>query len=296
MMNLLHWRLLVAVADAHNISRAAEEIGMTQSGASQAIAQLEASLGFPVFTRERRYIGVTALGVQVVEHARSMVLTLNAIRLLADESRELNNGRIRLASFPSVTSTFLPRLLRDFKRLHPGIEVVLLEGTDEEVEEWLAADTVELGVVMNPAPGRADVVLGKDAWVAVMPARHLLAGHARAYGITLEQLADQPFILATGGCLVNGRSLMENAGLQLTDVRVKVRDWVSACMLVGEGMGVALVPESALPEELHGLCVVPLTPSLHREFGLVCSPSGSASATTQMLLKGLGKRESTTSR
>jgi len=77
MMNLLHWRLLVAVADAHNISRAAEEIGMTQSGASQAIAQLEASLGFPVFTRERRYIGVTALGVQVVEHARSMVLTLN---------------------------------------------------------------------------------------------------------------------------------------------------------------------------------------------------------------------------
>ena len=296
MMNLLHWRLLVAVADAHNISRAAEEIGMTQSGASQAIAQLEASLGFPVFTRERRYIGVTALGVQVVEHARSMVLTLNAIRLLADESRELNNGRIRLASFPSVTSTFLPRLLRDFKRLHPGIEVVLLEGTDEEVEEWLAADTVELGVVMNPAPGRADVVLGKDAWVAVMPARHLLAGHARAYGITLEQLADQPFILATGGCLVNGRSLMENAGLQLTDVRVKVRDWVSACMLVGEGMGVALVPESALPEELHGLCVVPLAPSLHREFGLVCSPSGSASATTQMLLKGLGKRESTTSR
>ena len=62
MMNLLHWRLLVAVADAGNISRAAEEIGMTQSGASQAIAQLESSLGFSVFIRERRYIGVTALG------------------------------------------------------------------------------------------------------------------------------------------------------------------------------------------------------------------------------------------
>ena len=150
MMNLLHWRLLVAVADAGNISRAAEEIGMTQSGASQAIAQLEAALGFPVFTRERRYIGVTALGGQVVEHARNMLSQLNAIRELADESRGLNRGRIRLASFPSVTSTLLPGLLRDFKRLHPGIEVVILEGSDEEVEEWLAADTVELGVVMNP--------------------------------------------------------------------------------------------------------------------------------------------------
>ena len=263
MMNLLHWRLLVAVADAGNISRAAEEIGMTQSGASQAIAQLEAALGFPVFTRERRYIGVTALGGQVVEHARNMLSQLNAIRVLADESRGLNRGRIRLASFPSVTSTLLPGLLRDFKRLHPGIDVVILEGSDEEVEEWLAADTVELGVVMNPDPGRADVVLGQDAWVAVLPAAHRLAHHARTYGITLKALADQPFILATGGCVVNGKSLMEMAGLQLSDIRVTVRDWISACKLVGEEMGVALVPESALPETLRNLCVVPVTPAIH---------------------------------
>ena len=112
MMNLLHWRLLVAVADAGNISRAAEEIGMTQSGASQAIAQLEAALGFPVFTRERRYIGVTALGGEVVEHARNMLSQLNAIRELADESRGLNRGRIRLASFPSACCATLSICIR----------------------------------------------------------------------------------------------------------------------------------------------------------------------------------------
>lgn len=260
MMNLLHWRLLVAVADASNITRAAEDVGMTQSGASQAIAQLEASLGFPVFTRERRHIGVTALGEQVIEQARKMLAQLNAIRALADESSGLSGGRIRLASFPSVTSTLLPGLLRDFKRLHPGIEVVVLEGTDEEVEEWLAADTVELGVVMNPAPGRTNVVLGQDTWVAVMPSGHQQERNSRACGITLEELAGQPFILATGGCVVNGKSLIEQAGLQLCDVRVKVRDWVSACMLVREGMGVTLVPESALPAELRGLCVMPVAP------------------------------------
>lgn len=286
MMNLQHWRLLVAVADASNISRGAEVTGMTQSGASQAIAQLESSLGFPVFVRERRHIGVTALGEQVIEHARMMLAQLTAIRELADESRGLEGGRIRLASFPSVTSTLLPGLLRSFKRLHPGMEVVVLEGTDEEVEEWLATDTVELGVVMNPAPGRADVILGQDAWVAVMPASFPLAG---ASGITLQQLAGQPFVLATGGCVVNGKSLIEQAGLPLSDVRVKVRDWISACMLVREGMGIALVPESALPAERRGLSVVPVTPAIHREFGLVCSPSGKASGVTQALLKGVRK-------
>ncbi|MHC9005307.1 LysR family transcriptional regulator [Enterobacter adelaidei] len=289
MMNLLHWRLLVAVADASNISRAAEEVGMTQSGASQAIAQLEASLGFAVFTRERRHIGVTALGERVVKEARSMLARLDAIRLLADKSRGLNGGRIRLASFPSVTSTFLPGLLRDFKRLHPEIEVVVLEGTDQEVEEWLAANTVDVGVIMNPIPGRADAILGQDAWVGVLPASHHQTRYARARGITLEELVDQPFVLATGGCAVNGKSLMEQAGLRLSDVRVTVRDWISACLLVREGMGVALIPESALPVELRGLCVVPVTPSLYREFGVVCSAASKSSRATQTLLKVLSK-------
>lgn len=287
MMNLMHWRLLVAVADAGNISRAAERVGITQSGASQAIAQLEAALGFPVFTRERRHIGITALGEQVVEHARAMLARLDAIRMLADDSRGLAGGRIRLASFPSVISTLLPGLLREFRRRHPGIELVALEGTDEEVEDWVAAGTVDLGVVLNPAPGRAAAVLGHDAWVAVLPASHPLGRRASESGVTLAELATQPFILATGGCAVNGQSLMTQAGLNLSDVRVTVRDWASACMLVREGMGVALVPESTLPDEQRGLRVMPLAPAIHREFGLVCSDAGKASRPVQALLDGL---------
>ncbi|MDE8557617.1 LysR family transcriptional regulator [Pantoea vagans] len=284
MTNLVHWRLMLAVADVRNISRSAEETGMTQSAASQAIAQRESLLGFPVFVRERRHIGVTALGEQVIEHARTMLMQLNAIRELADESRGLQGGRIRLASFPSVTATFLPALLRNVRRLYPDMEVVVLEGTDEEVEEWLAADTIELGVVMNSAPGRADVILGRDAWVAVMPVSYPQSG---AKGITLQALADQPFVLATGGCVINGKSLIEQAGFQFSDVRIKVRDWISACMLVREGMGVALVPKSALPAERRGLSVVPITPSIHHEFGLVCSLSGNASQAAQTFLKRL---------
>jgi DNA-binding transcriptional LysR family regulator len=183
----------------------------------------------------------------------------------------------------------LPPLLRDFQRRHPGIELVALEGTDEEVEDWLAAGTVDLGVVLNPAPGRAAAVLGRDTWVAVVPANHPLGRGASEIGVTLEELAGQPFILATGGCAVNGQSLMEQAGLHLSDVRVTVRDWASAGVLVREGMGVALVPESTLPHELRGVRVMPLVPKIHREFGLVCSEAGKASRPAQALLDGLRK-------
>lgn len=287
MMNLLHWRLLVAVAEACNISRAAESVGITQSGASQAIAQLEAALGFQVFTRERRHIGTTALGEQIVEHARAMLASLDAIRMLADDSQGLTGGRIRLASFPSVILTVLPSLLRDFRLRHPGIELVVLEGTDEEVEDWLATGTVELGVVLNPAPDRAAIVLGRDAWVVVLPISHPMGRRASERGIALSELVEQPFILATGGCSVNGQSLVEQAGLQLKDVRVTVRDWASACALVREGMGIALVPESTLPEARNGLRVMSLAPAIHREFGLVCSEAGKSSRPVQALLERL---------
>ena len=291
MMNLLHWRLLVVVAEVGNISRAAERVGITQSGASQAIAQLEAALGFQVFSREPRHVGVTALGEQVIEHASSMLERLDAIRVLADDSQGLSGGRIRLASFPSVISTLLPGLLRDFQRRHPGIELVALEGTDEEVEDWLATGTVDLGVVLNPAPSRAAAMLGHDAWVAVLPASHPLGRRASESGVTLEELAAQPFILATGGCAVNGQRLVEQAGLHLSDLRVTVRDWASACVLVREGMGVALVPESTLPDEQRGLRVMPLVPVIHREFGLVCSDAGKTSRPVQALLEGLLRKD-----
>lgn len=167
-------------------------MGITQSGASQAIAHVEAALGIQVFTRERRRIGLTALGEQVIDHARAMLFRFEAIRALSDESKGLDLKRIRLASFPSVISTVLPPLLREFQRRHPRIELVALEGTDEEVEGWLADGTVDLGVVLNPEAERSATILGQDAWVAALPNNHPLARRSSTQGITLGELAGSP--------------------------------------------------------------------------------------------------------
>ena len=287
MMNLTHWRLLAAVADARNISQAANAVGITQSGASQAIAQVEAALGAKLFTRERRDITPTAFGEQVLGHARAMLAEFDAIRALSATAHGLHGGRIRLASFPSVLASVLPRMAEAFRRRRPGIELVALEGTDEEVERWLADDTIDLGVVLNPAPGRQAVIISRDAWVAIVPANHRLGRRATAHGVALTELAAEPFILATGGCSVNGLSLMSQAGLTLSDLRVTVRDLGSAAVLVKEGMGVALVPESALPADRHGLRVIPLHPPAWREFGLVSSQAGRASAAVRAFLAEL---------
>jgi len=269
MMNLTHWRLIVAVADAGTISQAAERVGMTQSGASQAIAQMEKTLGAQLFTRKRREVSMTAFGELIVDNARSMLMSLDTIRGLADEQTGLGSGRLRLGSFPSVISHQLPPLLATFHQRHPGIDVVTLEGTDDEVETWLTSGAIDLGVVLNPTPDRQALILGRDAWVALVPTSHPLARRASAPGVDFAELTTQPFIHATGGCRVNGQSLARDAGLELTNIRVTVRDWASACALVREGMGIAVVPESTLPRDRKGLRALPLAPPIYRQFGLV---------------------------
>jgi DNA-binding transcriptional LysR family regulator len=84
-------------------------------------------------------------------------------------------------------------------------------------------------------------------------------------------------VLATGGCETNAKSLAEAAGLQLTNVQIEVRDWQSAIALVRENVGVALVPESTLPETRRGLRIGRLDTPLYRTFGLVPSPAKSLS-------------------
>lgn len=287
MMNLMHWRLLVAVADHGSITAAAERVGMTQSAASQAMAGMEATLGAQLFTREPRKTLPTALGLSVIEQARVMLGALQAIRSTVDAAKPTLRGTIRIASFPMVLATFLTPLLQRFGQLYPGIEVTTLDVTDNEVHTLLDADLIDLGVVLNPKPERNATVLGRDLWMAVLPTHHALALRPADATVSLEELLDQPFVLATGGCTANARSLGAAAGLTLRDIRVEVREWSSAFSLVREGVGVTLVPEMALPAQRNGLRVMPLTVPLHREFALVSSPARPPSAATCALLKML---------
>ncbi|MGV2895357.1 LysR family transcriptional regulator [Achromobacter sp. AGC78] len=288
MMNLMHWRLVLAVADAGNITHAAAEVGMTQSGASQAIANLEDTLGAPLFTRERRQTLPTALGLRVADEARAMLDALRRIQDMAQDARGAARGTLRLASFPMVFSTILPPVLRRFRQLHPAIDVVSLEASDDEVETLLAANTVDVGVVLNAAPDRLVCPLGEDEWLAVLPATHPLARAGNA--IDLAELAWQPFVLATGGCSVHAQSVANGEGVTITDVRAPVRDWSSAFALVREGVGVSLVPALTLPENRRGLRVLRLAAPLYRSFGLAASAQSAASAPVQALFAMLQGR------
>ncbi|WP_420009003.1 LysR family transcriptional regulator [Xanthomonas sacchari] len=267
MMNLIHWRLYVAVAECGSISAAAARCGITQSGASQAIAQMEHVLGAALLLRERGRVRPTPFGMQALAHARAMLAELGQIQALARAERAPGAASLRVAGFASSRPWLAPRL-RAFERAHPDASVVWLEGSDEEVEAWLAAGTVDLGVVLDPAPERDATVFGRDEWLAVLPPA---LARPQARDIALAELLALPFVLATGGCWLHAQRLAERAGLAIADLRLQVRDWSSAWALVRDGAGASLLPASVLPAERDGVQVLPLQPRLQRRFALVAA-------------------------
>ncbi|WP_233830281.1 LysR family transcriptional regulator [Paraburkholderia sp. ZP32-5] len=289
MTNLMHWRLLVAIADTGSVSSAAARCGITQSGASQAISQLEDMLGIRILVRDRRKTTVTAIGEPVIERARRMLAEWDSIKALADASRGMHTGRIKLATFPSVFTKLLPGLLQSFREQHPGVEIIALDGTDEEIETWLAAGTIDVGVVMNPAAGSDAFVLGRDAWVAVVPTAHPLARRSSSVAIALEMLIDQPFVVATGGCHLNGQRLVESEGFALSDVRISVRDWPTAFELIRDGVGLSVVPESMLPGNQQGLRIFRLDRPIYREFGLISAEAARGAPVVQAFFEHIRK-------
>lgn len=287
-MNLTQLRTLVALADTGSLSRAAQRLSLSQSAVSQALAGLEDRLGVRLAIRQHRGMALTAAGERIVAHARASLDELEAIRHLARQAQGIERGRLAVAGFPSVFATLMPALLRRFATAHPGVRVVVLEGTDDEVVAWLEAGAVDLGVVVDDHTSAAcATTLHRDRWVAVLPAGHPLS-RPDDRRLTLDELAAQSFVLATGGCSRHARSVMARHGVSLSDVRIEVRDWSSAFALIAEGLGVSLVPALHLPppgEARRGLRIRELATPIERPLALAVAPASVDSPLVEAFLQ-----------
>ncbi|PVZ13524.1 MULTISPECIES: LysR family transcriptional regulator [unclassified Pseudomonas] len=266
MMNLHHWRLLLAVADTGSFSQAARLHGVTTSAASQAVSQLEQALGSTLLNREPRPARATALGTDVIAGARRMLEAFDGIREQVAQRIGHHHGAVHLACVPCASADALAEPLQAFKDAYPQIEIVQLWGTTLEVERWLAQGAADIALLPDTPLQRQTLALGKEEWLAWVPAGHPFARRDRGTRLSLGDLAGQPFVLAHPEQV---RPLFERAGLELSDVRATVEGWRAAASQVREGAGVTVLPASEAPADTNGVLQFGLAPALQRRSALV---------------------------
>lgn len=278
-MNLAQLRTFVCVVDEGSFTRAAAMLGVTQSGASHAVASLERELGLPLIHRGRAGGGLTAHGERMLPHAREALRRIDRIVEDAATVTGRHFGRLRLACVPHVCQLLAP-LIAEFRRRYPDVEVVLLEGTDEEVTKWVDEEIADLAV-SSTAEFERGIPLAEDRLVAVVNREHALA---QATSVSLADLADEPFILSDGGCESLIRRLYCTAGLPLRS-KLRVRDMSTLLALVREQVGVTIIPELSFADP-QGLTAIPVTPATRRCLSLVTrhtTPIGPAKAFFELI-------------
>jgi len=274
MSTLLQLKSFVTVVEQGGFTAASRRLGLSQPAVSRAVATLEKELGLPLLVRGRDGLTLTEAGSLALAHAREAVrhLTLMSTELAALAGEV--TGTLSLASLPSVTGTLVAPHLRTFAQRHPAVTIRLLEGSEQEVRDWLDQGAAEAGVVSLPIKGLAVAVLGDQDMVAAVPSGSRLADWDE---VSYAELAKEPFIRSTGGCSEVYMPAARRAGVEF-DVAFEAREMSAVLEIVRAGLGVSIVPSAGLPDLPDDVVVRPLVPKTVRRLGIAISASASAPA------------------
>ena len=242
------------VARAGSLSAAARVLGWTQPAVSQQLAALERAAGQPLVVRGPRGVRLTEAGQALLTRADTVATALHMAGEELASLVGLRRGRVRLAAFPSAAATVVPQVLARLTEDLPGLDLELTEAEPPEAAALVASGDVDLALVFSyassPVPDEAGLVLrglGEEPVRLVLPAGHRLAGELT---VEVSELAEDPWIVGCPRCREHALAVCREAGFE-PRVQHATDDYVVVQNLVAVGVGVTLLPGSALEAFVH---------------------------------------------
>ncbi|ASY64211.1 Transcriptional regulator, LysR family [Sinorhizobium sojae CCBAU 05684] len=165
-------RTFLAVADAGNLTRAANTVRRTQSAVSMQVKKLEELIGLPLFERHSRGVALSAHGRRLVDNARRIVALLDDTA--AAMRQPALGGSVRIGVSEEYINSTLPRALGAFAAIHPDVEITVHQGTSMSNLAALEAGEIDIAVVFEPGGKSRNEVLMIDPTVWVTSSQHAI--------------------------------------------------------------------------------------------------------------------------
>lgn len=254
-------RCLLAVVDNQlSVSRAAVALFTTQPGVSKMIRALESEIGLEVFARAgNRLTGLTDSGSQVLSLARRIMGDVSAITSLSKQLSTDATGTLRVGTTYIHARYKLVAVVRRFFEAYPGVNLILNQGTPEQILDWVVEGAIDVGVSTLPVtrpPGIVTLEAYQIERCVIVPTGHPLL---RFRHLSLDQMAKYPLITfeenySTGWIVqreFQRRGLTPRVSMRATDTNV-IKAYVAA------GLGVAVIQKMAVdPREDKDIRVIP---------------------------------------
>ncbi|GED02864.1 putative HTH-type transcriptional regulator YvbU [Bacillus atrophaeus] len=257
---------------------------MTQPAVSHAISAIEAELGVKLIIRDRRNgLMLTDTGKNILVHIREVLKGIEKVEQVAAAEKGLELGTIHIGTFPSASAHFMPKLISVFKQKYPKLELILHEGTVDEVREWLQSRIIDAGILLFPARDMEYIPLKKDKMVVVLRDDHPLCSRS---AITLNDLDQEPMVVCYGGYESPFIELFKQAGSTL-NTAYTVYNVNTSINMIREGLGLAIISElsmSGMPLPEH-VVTRDLDPQVFREIQLAVPSLKEASLAAKLFIQ-----------
>ena len=237
-------RYFVAAAQQGSVSGASQSLSISQSAVTEAIKDLEATLGVALFDRHPRGLNITAEGQLFLRHATSILAEVsNATRVLADGVMRVG-GRLNLGVTALTAGYVLSDILSKYRRLYPDVEVSAIEDTGEYLEHLIIGGELDVAVMVtsnlrNQQPLQSEI-FEISAFRLWLPLDHPLA---RQQSIALSDVAGEQLIVLDVDEMEQEAVKLLSAFGKRPKIAFRTRSVEAVRSLVATGAGVALLPD-----------------------------------------------------
>ena len=286
-INIQKYAALLSAVEYGSFTKAAERLNYSQSGISRMIADLEVEWKVVLLERSRGGVKLTSDGKKLLPVIKGIVSEYEKLKFEIDSINGLQSGLIRIGTFSSAASHWLPNIIKEFQKKYPNIEYELLLGDYSEIEEWITDGSVDCGFLRLPAKGDFETVfLEKDKLMAVLPVGHPLSNLDK---VPVEALCGEPFMLQEKGAKSEVYEIFESRGLT-PDVRFTTWDDYAIMSMVENGLGISILPQLILNRIPYNIAVKELDVPAYRNIGLAMRSKKNASTAVKRFAEYLQYR------
>lgn len=283
----MKYMAFIRTVEYGSFTKAAEMLNYSQSGISRMIHDLEQEWKVVLLERSRAGVRLTSDGMKLLPHAKSLCTEYQKLQMEVDELNGLQSGLIRIGTFSSVATHWLPNIIREFQKDYPNIDYELLLGDYTEIEEWIADGRVDCGFLRLPTHLDFETIfLEQDALMVILPEDHPLAGGER---FPVAALCDDPFMLLEKGAKAEVSEIFERCNLT-PQVHFTTWDDYAIMSMVESGLGISILPQLILKRVPYHIVAKELDVPAYRNIGLALRDKKTASLAVKRFLEYLSFR------
>ncbi|RAR40676.1 LysR family transcriptional regulator [Paenibacillus sp. MDMC362] len=290
-MNIQKYMAFIKTVEMGSFTKAAEVLNYSQSGISRMINDLEKEWRVSLLERGRAGVRLTSDGLKLLPFARSVCNEFEKLQTQVDELNGLQSGLIRIGTFSSVATHWLPNIIKMFQKDYPNIDYELLLGDYTEIEGWILEGRVDCGFIRLPTiPEFETIFLEQDKLLVILPEDHPMADCER---FPVKALCDYPFMLLEKGAKAEISEIFEKCNIE-PNIHFTTWDDYAIMSMIESGLGISILPELILKRIPYRIITKELDIPAYRKIGLAMRDSKTASLAVKRFIDYLQYRNNFT--